>query len=58
MSYLKYDDYDRKLNYSRFDVGGVYESSDKNVLKAFLFSDRGVYRPGEKRDSKIARKTL
>jgi uncharacterized protein YfaS (alpha-2-macroglobulin family) len=47
VSYLKYDDYDRLLNYSRFNVGGRYENSDKNALKAYLFSDRGVYRPGE-----------
>lgn len=47
VSYLKYDDYDRLLNYSRFNVGGRYESTNKDALKAYIFSDRGVYRPGE-----------
>jgi len=47
ITYLKNNDYDRQLNYSRFDIGGVYESSKANALKGFLFSDRGIYRPGE-----------
>ncbi len=38
---------DRDLDFSRFDVGGVSESSDPSRLNAFLFSDRGIYRPGE-----------
>lgn len=39
--------YDR-INYSRFDVGGVYAgSNEKEDLTAMLFTDRGIYRPGE-----------
>ncbi len=39
--------YDRKLNYSRFDVDGQYETIDRGELHAHLFSDRGIYRPGD-----------
>jgi uncharacterized protein YfaS (alpha-2-macroglobulin family) len=35
------------LDLSRFDVGGVANSTDKNKLTAFVFSDRGIYRPGD-----------
>jgi len=45
-SFLPYDRYDRRLNYSRFEVGGIYANSTDG-LSAYLFSDRGIYRPGE-----------
>ena len=37
------------LQYSRFDVGGdyVYGSAQGEQLQAQLFSDRGLYRPGD-----------
>lgn len=38
---------DRDLDFSRFDVGGIVESADAGRLNAFLFSDRGIYRPGD-----------
>ncbi len=37
---------DRKLDYSRFDVGGIESLSEKE-LEAFVFTERGVYRPGD-----------
>jgi uncharacterized protein YfaS (alpha-2-macroglobulin family) len=37
---------DRRLNTSRFDVGGIVPES-ASELAAFLFSDRGLYRPGD-----------
>ncbi|MEN8170856.1 MAG: alpha-2-macroglobulin [Pseudomonadota bacterium] len=38
----------RRLNFSRFDVGGQRSrQQDRNALSAFLFSDRGIYRPGD-----------
>lgn len=36
---------DRTLDYSQFDTEGVHAAEDG--LKAYLFSDRGIYRPGE-----------
>ncbi|MDH5682426.1 MAG: MG2 domain-containing protein, partial [Spirochaetota bacterium] len=38
---------DRELNLSRYDVGGVVGSRQPTGLQAYLFSDRGLYRPGE-----------
>ncbi|RKS87479.1 hypothetical protein DES39_0713 [Orbus hercynius] len=48
LSFLPISSYDRQLNFSRFDVGGIYETVDGGELRTHLFSDRGVYRPGEK----------
>src|ERR1051325_4442981 len=38
---------DRDLDLSRFDVGGVSNALQADKLSAYLFSDRGVYRPGD-----------
>ncbi|MES2684437.1 MAG: alpha-2-macroglobulin [Pseudomonadota bacterium] len=35
------------LDLSRFDVGGVSQATEAGALSAFMFSDRGLYRPGE-----------
>ena len=37
---------DRQVELSRFDVGGV-PASQTNALDAFLFTERGIYRPGD-----------
>ncbi|WP_137937154.1 MG2 domain-containing protein [Chitinivorax sp. B] len=47
MSFLPIGRSDRMLNLSRFDVGGVSNASTADQLSAYLFSDRGIYRPGE-----------
>ncbi|WP_322980527.1 alpha-2-macroglobulin [Pseudomonas sp. C11] len=36
-----------QLDLSRFDIGGRYENGETQRLNAYLFSDRGLYRPGE-----------
>ncbi len=46
-SFLPYERSDRVIDFSRFDVGGVSSSAEAGKLSAFLFSDRGIYRPGE-----------
>lgn len=46
-SFLPFQMPGRSLSYSKFDVGGVHESSDSDQLTAFMFSDRGIYRPGD-----------
>lgn len=38
---------DRQLNFSKFDTGGQYDSPAPETLMAFMFNDRGLYRPGE-----------
>lgn len=40
-------DNDRGLDFSRFDVEGEITPSDPRTLNSYLFSDRGVYRPGD-----------
>ncbi|WP_420588342.1 alpha-2-macroglobulin family protein [Bacterioplanoides sp.] len=47
-SYLPYNRHQRRIDFSGFDIDGEYggNNSGKN-LKGFLFSDRGIYRPGE-----------
>lgn len=49
-SFIPYKSRSRSLNFSQFDTGGEWESEeiDESNLKTFLFSDRGIYRPGEK----------
>ncbi|RYZ46673.1 MAG: alpha-2-macroglobulin family protein, partial [Sphingobacteriales bacterium] len=47
MSFLPYNNYSRRLNFSRFDTGGVDTDVDPNALSSYIFSDRGLYRPGE-----------
>ncbi|HWF08765.1 MAG TPA: alpha-2-macroglobulin, partial [Bryobacteraceae bacterium] len=37
----------RDLDVSRFDVGGAISAKSAQELSAYLFSDRGIYRPGE-----------
>ena len=39
----------RRLQYSRFDVGGQYQwdRDGESTLRAQVFTDRGMYRPGE-----------
>ncbi|MCU0759201.1 MAG: alpha-2-macroglobulin family protein [Steroidobacteraceae bacterium] len=38
---------DRLLDLSRFEVGGVSNPVESGQLSAYLFSDRGIYRPGD-----------
>ncbi len=45
-SFIPYNAYDQRTDYSKFDTDGTY-SATSSPLNAFLFSDRGVYRPGE-----------
>ena len=46
-SFLPIQDRGRGLDLSRFDVGGVESRVDEGALSAYLFCDRGLYRPGE-----------
>lgn len=47
LSFLPIDADGRVLDYSRFDIGGEANDIEAGALKAFLFSDRGLYRPGD-----------
>jgi len=48
VSFIPYNRYTRQINYSRFNVGGEYSYfADNERVNAYMFTDRGVYRPGE-----------
>ncbi len=47
VSFLPLNRGDRNLDFSRFDVGGVANTIQSDVLSAYMFSDRGIYRPGD-----------
>ena len=46
VAFMPYAREDRQLDFSRFDVGGV-ESRSGAELDAFVFTERGIYRPGD-----------
>lgn len=47
VTFLPYDRDDRRVNLSRFAIEGEYAKESPTTLRAFVFSDRGIYRPGE-----------
>jgi alpha-2-macroglobulin len=46
VAFIPYSREDRVLNFSRFDIEGVENALPEN-LDAFVFTERGVYRPGD-----------
>ena len=47
MSFMPYRSNGRTLDMSRFDIGGVENAKSAGQLSSYLFTDRGIYRPGE-----------
>lgn len=47
LSFLPVTSYDRTLDFSRFDIGGDPNAHSQGQLSGYLFSDRGIYRPGD-----------
>ncbi len=47
ITFIPYNSADRLLNYSRFDISGVMTDNQPTNLTAYLFTDRGIYRPGD-----------
>lgn len=56
-SFMPYGRADRRLNYSRYDISGL-ELNRPDVLDALIFSDRGIYRPGDTAHFGIALKQM
>ena len=46
-SFMPFVTQGRMLDLSRFDTGGIENEKSAAQLTAYLFSDRGIYRPGE-----------
>jgi alpha-2-macroglobulin len=47
MSFMPFRSGGRDLDLSRYDTGGVQSAGSPQQVSAYLFSDRGIYRPGE-----------
>lgn len=48
LSFIPFDRRSRQINLSRFDIGGAVLARNGGAsLNAFLFTDRGIYRPGD-----------
>ncbi|MFK2875871.1 alpha-2-macroglobulin [Rhodanobacter hydrolyticus] len=47
LSFLPVGSSDRQLDFSRFDIGGEANAANAGQLSGYLFSDRGIYRPGD-----------
>ncbi|MCR4743371.1 MAG: alpha-2-macroglobulin family protein [Treponema sp.] len=47
LAFMPYSERGRVLDYSNYDIGGEYGKSDPKRITAYLFNDRGMYRPGE-----------
>jgi uncharacterized protein YfaS (alpha-2-macroglobulin family) len=47
LSFLPLRTSGREIDLSRFDTGGVENAQSAQQLSAYLFTDRGIYRPGE-----------
>ena len=46
-AFMPYADYGRSLDYSDFNTGGEYGALDPDAIHTYIFSDRGIYRPGD-----------
>ena len=46
VSFIPYNSYDTHVGYSKFDIDGAYDTTS-TPMNAYVFSDRGIYRPGE-----------
>ena len=46
VSFIPYNSYDTHVEYSKFEIDGAY-ATHSTPMNAFVFSDRGIYRPGE-----------
>jgi uncharacterized protein YfaS (alpha-2-macroglobulin family) len=47
LSFMPFGRSDRYLDFSRFPIDGVTNSEQPQGLTAYMFSDRGIYRPGD-----------
>ncbi|MGL4668444.1 MAG: MG2 domain-containing protein, partial [Saezia sp.] len=47
LSFLPIGEHARQLDFSRFAVEGIRDYGRTDTLRSFMFSERGLYRPGE-----------
>jgi len=46
LSFMPFGRHEHRVNFSRFEVGGL-TAATPNELDGFLFTERGIYRPGD-----------
>ena len=46
VAFIPYNAYAQRVEYSKFDIDGIYNAAS-TPMNAFMFTDRGIYRPGE-----------
>jgi alpha-2-macroglobulin len=46
-TFLPLGNSDRVLNMARFDISGVESTSESDRILSYVFTDRGIYRPGD-----------
>ncbi len=46
-AFIPFEGFSRQIDTTRFDVGGISDDKSQGSLTGFIFSDRGIYRPGE-----------
>ncbi|MDP2827401.1 MAG: alpha-2-macroglobulin [Sulfuricellaceae bacterium] len=57
LSFMPLNRHDRGLDLSRFDIGGIVGAGLPNQTRAYIFSDRGIYRPGDTMNFGVVVKT-
>lgn len=46
VAFMPYNSYDTRVDYSKYEIDGAYAAATV-PMNAYLFTDRGIYRPGE-----------
>ena len=46
VAFMPYNAYDSRVDFSKFNIDGTYASASV-PMNAYVFTDRGIYRPGE-----------
>lgn len=57
-TFLPLNSGERNLNISRFDVSGLVTQGEADRVQSYLFTDRGIYRPGDQTNFGVITKNL
>ncbi|MES2527300.1 MAG: alpha-2-macroglobulin [Bdellovibrionota bacterium] len=57
-TFLPLNAYERNIDLSRFDISGLQAYGDADRIQAFVFTDRGIYRPGDSTNFGVIAKNL
>ncbi len=57
-TFLPLNSYERNIDLNRFDISGLQAYGDADRIQAFVFTDRGIYRPGDTTNFGVIAKNL